>query len=333
VSSTVRRRPTILDIAAAAGVSKSLVSLALRGDAGVSDATRDRIVDIAERLGYRSNAVARALVQGRTATVGAVATELANPYHSEVIGGVERAAEHLGFDVLISHGRRDPKRIVHRIERMLELNLDAIVVVSSWAPREVLRSAARHVPIVVVGRMPEPVAGVDSIVSDDEAGARAAVEHVLASGYRTVGFATSSHRPAALAREAGYRAAVRNRSPMRVVDVSADSGDGAIARMLDHAGRPDAVIANNDVTAVRIMDAALDRSLRIPHDLAIVGYDDTTLARLVRPALTSVDQPNDEIGRIAMGMVKERLGGRTTDRHEIVRPRLVVRASSQRETR
>lgn len=328
MSSTLRRRPTILDIAAAAGVSKSLVSLALRGDAGVSDVTRNRIVGIADQLGYRSNAVARALVQGRTATVAAVATELANPYHSEVIGGVERAADDLGFDVLISHGRRDPARIVHRIERMLELNLDAIVIVSSWAPRDVLVSAARHVPIVVVGRMPEPVDGVDSIVSDDEGGARAAVEHLLALGHRSIAFATSSHRPAALARQAGYRAAVRDHAPMRVVDVSDDPGD-AIARFLDDLGRPDAVIANNDVTAVRIMDAALDRSLRIPHDLAIVGYDDTTLARLVRPALSSVDQPNDEIGRIAMGMVQERLSGRTVDRHETVRPRLVVRASSQ----
>ena len=103
----------------------------------------------------------------------------------------------------------------------------------------------------------------------------------------------------------------------------------SIGRLLDDAARPSAILANNDVTAVRVMDSALDRGLAIPHQLAIVGYDDTVLASLVRPTLTSVDQPNDDIGRIAMEMVEERLSGRVHDRHEIIAPSLVVRASSR----
>lgn len=324
-------RPTILDVARAAGVSKSLVSLALRGDAGVSESTRQRITDVAMALGYRSNAVARALVQGRTSLIGAVATELANPYHSEVIGGIERAADDVGLDVLIAHGRRDPMRVTQRIERMLELNVDGIVVVSSWADPEILQQASRHIPVVVVGRMPERVAGVDTIVSDDAGGTASAVEHLLEQGFESIGFVSSSQRPAARAREDGYVQALRGRqshAPL-VVELGSDVS-AAIAHFLDRTDRPSAIIANNDVTAVRVMDAALDRSLVVPEQLAIVGYDDTVLATLVRPQLSSVDQPNDDIGRIAMTMIDERLSGRTVDRHDVVAPSLVVRASSMR---
>ncbi len=324
------RRPTILDVAREAGVSKSLVSLALRGDSGVSDSTRLRIAEAAATLGYRSNAVARALVQGRTSLIGAVATELTNPYHSEVIGGIERAADELGFDVLISHGRRDPTRITQRVERMLELNVDGIVVVSSWADPEVLRQASRHAPVVIVGRMPDQVSGVDTIVSDDRGGAAAAVEHLLEQGFESLTFVSSSQRPAAIARQEGFVQALAHHHAVRarVADVSADTVT-SIGRLLDDAARPSAILANNDVTAVRVMDSALDRGLAIPHQLAIVGYDDTVLASLVRPTLTSVDQPNDDIGRIAMEMVEERLSGRVHDRHEIIAPSLVVRASSR----
>lgn len=331
MTTTPFHRPTILDVARAAGVSKSLVSLALRGDAGVSETTRQRISEVAATLGYRSNAVARALVQGRTSLIGAVATELANPYHSEVIGGIERAADDLALDVLIAHGRRDPRRVTQRIERMLELNVDGIVVVSSWADPVILQQASRHTPVVVVGRMPERVHGVDTIVSDDEGGAAAAVEHLIEQGFEKIGFVSSSQRPAALARQAGFVNAMveRGQRAGHVFDVSSDPG-AAIGRLLDSASRPTAIVTNNDVTAVRVMDAALDRSLVIPGDLAIVGYDDTTLATLVRPALSSVDQPNDDIGRVAMAMVEERLSGRVVDRHEVVSPTLVVRASSRR---
>lgn len=329
VTHTTVRRPTILDVARVAGVSKSLVSLALRGDGGVSEATRQRITAVANDLGYRSNAVARALVQGRTSLIGAVATDLANPYHSEVIGGIERAADEAGFDVLIAHGRRDPQRVTARIERMIELNVDGIIVVSSLADPLVLHDVVRHAPIVVVGRMPTAVSAIDSIVSDDEGGVAAAVAHLLESGYGSVGFASASHRPAAQARLDGYLSALGAPHRARTYDLTGDTA-AAIASMLTAPDRPDAIIANNDVTAVTIVDAALDRSIGIPDQLAVVGYDDTALASLVRPSLTSISQPNDEIGRLAMAMLSERFAGRVDDRHEVIAPTLVVRGSSQR---
>lgn len=311
-------------------MSKSLVSLALRGDTGVSDSTRQRIAAEAARLGYRHNAVARALVQGRTSLIGAVATDLSNPYHSEVVTGIENAAEEGGYSVLIGHGRRDRERVTRRVESMIELNVDGIIVVSSWADPLVLRAASRHVPVVVVGRMPERVDGIDTIVSDDAHGMSAAVRHLVDNGYVDIAFVSSSTRPAAEARRRGFLSAIGSAEGAvtgRAVELASPGDTPSIERLLD-ADCPSAIIANNDVTAVRVMDVALDRGIRIPDDLAVVGYDNTMLAELVRPGLTSIDQPNDEIGQLAMRLITERMEGRAEDRHEVIAPHVIVRASS-----
>lgn len=326
------RRPTIIDVARAAGVSKSLVSLALRGDTGVSEATRARIAGIAEQLGYRSNRLARSLVQGRTALFGAITTDLGNAYYTEILSGVEAAAEQAGFGVLIGQGRRDAARLASRLDDLIGLNVDGIVVISSRVDPRVLASAATRLPIVVVGRMPDAVPGVDTVTSDDAAGAFAATTHLLAAGHSRIAFTTSSDRPAARARCSGYEAAMRAADALPLV-IAADNPQDLEIRVRDMlsgpaVARPTAVVASNDLTAVAVLDAAIDLGLDVPGDLAVVGYDNTALASLVRPRLSSVDQPSDSIGQLCVDMLRERLAGRSTDRHEVLAPTLVVRASS-----
>jgi DNA-binding LacI/PurR family transcriptional regulator len=316
-------RPTIVDVARAAGVSKSLVSL--RGDPGVSEATRSRIAEIAEQLGYRSNRLARSLVQGRTGLIGAIATDLGNAYYSEILSGVEVAAESAGFGVLIGQGRRDAGRLASRLDDLVGLGVDGVIVISSRVDPRVLTAAAGRVPVVVVGRMPEVVPGVDTVTSDDAAGAFAATSHLLESGHGRIAFVTASGRPASRARRSGYEAAMRGAGaaahPLIVAVDDPHDLDGRVRDLLGGASasaapRPTAVVASNDITAVVVAD------------LAVVGYDNTALASLVRPRLSSVDQPSDSIGQLCVDMLRERLAGRTTDRHEVLAPTLVVRASS-----
>jgi DNA-binding LacI/PurR family transcriptional regulator len=323
-------RPTIVDVAKAAGVSKSLVSLALRGDSGVSEATRIRIAGVADQLGYRSNRLARSLVQGRTALFGAITTDLGNAYYTEILSGVEVAAENAGFGLLIGQGRRDAGRLASRLDDLIGLNVDGIVVVSSRVDPRVLASAASRMPIVVVGRMPDVVPGVDTVTSDDEAGAFAATSHLLGAGHRRIAFATASSRPAARARRAGYESAMRGAGADALILVADDLGDLElrVRGVLGGGPRPTAVVASNDLTAVTVLDAAIDLGLDVPGDLAVVGYDNTALASLVRPRLSSVDQPSDSIGQLCVDLLLERLAGRSTDRHEVLAPALVVRASS-----
>jgi DNA-binding LacI/PurR family transcriptional regulator len=323
--SATRARPTLLDVAAAAGVSKSLVSLALRGDPGVSAATRERIVAVADRLGYRPSLSARALKQGRSMLLGAVISSLDNPYHTEIVASVEDAAEAAGLSVVLAHGSRGRGRLGDRVDQLLDLGVDGLVVVSSWVAEPVLVAAARRAPVVVVGRTAEPVAGIDSVNNDDERGAGLVVDHLRAQGHERIVHVNGSRRPAGLARRRGYEDAMRAAGlggEARVVGPE----PAALAGLLDDGTT--AVFARNDVEACDVLDHALDAGRSVPADLAVVGYDDTMLARRARPRLTSVQQQREVMGSRAVALLTERLGGRTDDVHEVLEPRLVVRASS-----
>ncbi|MBD5784689.1 LacI family DNA-binding transcriptional regulator [Cellulosimicrobium terreum] len=317
------------DVAARAGVSKSLVSLALRGDPGVGDRTRERIRLIADDLGYRSNTLARGLVQGRTMLLGVVISSLENPYHTEIVEGVEEAAAGQGLAVLLVHGSRNRSRLAQHLDTLLGLNVDGLVVISSWLDEDQLATAARRAPVVMVGRSSAPVQGIDSVNNDDETGADLAVSHLVARGSARIVHVTSGTRPAALARRSGYEAAMsRHGLAGSIRVVSRD--DGPLEAALDRALADgyDAVFARNDVEAFDVLDHGLDRGLRVPGELAVVGYDDSALARRTRPRLTSVNQPRQEMGARAVALLAERIAGRTTDRHEVLRPTLTVRGSS-----
>ncbi|QHC02265.1 substrate-binding domain-containing protein [Epidermidibacterium keratini] len=320
----------MVDVASRAGVSKSLVSLALRGDPGVGAATRERIVQVAEEIGYRPHVLARALRERRTRRVGVILASLDNPYHTEVAAAVEDAAEKAQLSVLLAHGKRTSGQMEERINALLDLNLDGIVVVSSWAPPEMLQAAARRAPVVMIGRSTEAVDGIDSVNNDDEAGAALAVDHLAAAGHSKILHVNSSPRPAGLARRQGYEAAMRAHGLEAHIRVTSRGPDGALEPDLAAALAEgyDAVFARNDVEAADVLDYAWDHDIAVPDELAVVGYDDSMLARRTRPRLTSVHQPRADMGARAVELLLERIDGRSEDYHEVHAPRLVVRESA-----
>lgn len=316
------RRPTIVDVARAAGVSKSLVSAALRSEPGVSADSRDRILAAAEELGYRTNGWAQRLVSGRSDLVGVLLTDLRNAYQTDVVNGIEDAAHEAGFDVILSHGRRDPALLRARLRGLIDLGVDAVIAVTGHLDANDLAAAARRVPVVVVGR-PESVPDEAGWVrNDDESGARLALDHLHERGHERIAFVHGSARPASRARRDTYRALVTD---PREFDAS---GHG-IAQLLDEAkrGPVSAAFATNDRIAATILAEAADRGVRVPEDLAVVGYDNTELATLVRPRLTSVDQPRTAMGADATGQALAMLLGEEPQRH-VAEPTLVVRESS-----
>jgi len=316
------RRPTIVDVARAAGVSKSLVSAALRGERGVSAASRSRILAAADELGYRSNGWAQRLVSGRSSLVGVLLTDLRNAYQTDIVNGIEDAAAAAGFDVVLSHGRRDRELLRERLAGLTALGVDAVIAVTGHLDADDLAALADRVPIVVVGRPASVPDAAGWIRNDDETGARLAVAHLQERGHDRIAYVHGSSRPASIARRDAYRALV---AEAREYDVH----DDGIARLLDAvaAGGPTATFAANDRIAAQIVAEAIDRGIRVPHDLAVVGYDNTELADLIRPGLTSVDQPRGEMGAAAMAQALGLLDGGVPER-EVVSPTLVVRGSS-----
>jgi DNA-binding LacI/PurR family transcriptional regulator len=337
-----RRRPTIRDVAERAGVSKSLVSLVMRGEPLVREDKRRRVQQAAAELGYRTNWAARSLSAVRSGTVGVLAADLRNPWSMEVAEAVGQALEEAGLTTLLtsavlpSSAAGRPRLDVGVIGALRDLRVDGLLVVGSVPERARLAKVVADLPVVVVGARAEGLAGADAVRSDDAAGMELVVDHLVARGHRRIAHLGGAGGAVASERAAGYRSAMARHGlageiAVQACDFSEDGGYAAAAALLD-GGRPvTAMAAVNDLAAVGAMSAAADGGLDLPAELAVTGYDDTFLAELRQISLTSVNPDSAGMGELAARRLLERIAA--PDRpgvEQLVAPRLVVRASSAR---
>jgi DNA-binding LacI/PurR family transcriptional regulator len=328
------KTPTIIDVAEAVGVSKSLVSLALANKPGVKEETRQRIIDVAQRMGYRRNQWASALVGGPTRTIGVALTDLSNAYYTDVAIAVEEQAERADYGIVLVHGRRNTKRLAAQLERLVALRVDGIVLVGSWVSSAHLARLADRVPIVVVGRLPDEVPGVDTVRNDDELGARLAVEHLVELGHRRIVHVSRSDRPASIGRRVGYRDAMRAaglESEIRIIGPEhwVRQWDEILETLVTDPNAPTAVFASNDQAAHQVLVSALDAGIKVPNDLAIIGYDNSALSTATRPDLTTIDQPRTLMGEQALDLLLSRMTDTTApQQHLIATPALLARGST-----
>lgn len=320
-------RPTLADVARLARVSPASASMALNDRSGVGHETRLRILAAARELGYRR--------RGRgTGLIGVLPTDLGNPYHTDVIAGIEGYAEQIGLGVVIAHGRRHEDRLEKQLQRLLDLGVDGIIAVTTWLRPAALERAAQIVPVVVIGRMQDAVAGTDTVRNDDAAGAALAVRHLVEEGHRNLAHITMSTRPGPAMRRAGFLTEAHRLGLREHVEViGPDSADQGIELLLRAVRRGDptavtAVFAANDIAAVKVLHRAADLHVPVPEQLSVVGYDSSAVALTVRPHLSSVNQPREEMGRIAAQMLRERWEGRARDTISVVEPVLRVRGST-----
>lgn len=322
-------RPTIISVAERAQVSKSLASRALRGDPGVSVESRRRVAEAAAELGYRLNSAARSLVRGESGIIGVVLNDIGNPHHTDVVLGVEAEAKRRGLRTVIGHGANSPEELERQVTTMMELRVDGIVLVSSWVPRDVLAQTGAELPAVVVAHLDDPPEEVDVVASDDVRGGMAACEHLAAVGCGRIAYVTRSGSATSHARRRGAEQAAQA-AGLEVEVRCFEPGDAGGLRDLVAARRYDGILANNDLTAAELLRLAHEEGVRVPGELALIGYDDTFTARVLSPSLTSVDQPQHAMGTRAVRSVLERQAGRTDPVRAFYEPELVVRRSTAR---
>jgi len=327
------KQPTILDVAERAGVSKSLVSLVMREPERVSEASRQAVLRAAGELGYRPNAVARSLVQRRSRVIGVVLSDLHNPFFADVADGLEEAAFERGYRAMLSSGFLDPKREHGAIEMMLELRVDGLIMLGSMMKVAKIEAMAASLPVALLGRHTRSKA-VDSVGVDDSAGAQKAIDHLVALGHSKIVHIHAGTAAGAPRRRSGYEKAMKRHgldNHIRLVKGAFTESGGAAAmkEILESGDIPTAVFAPNDFAALGAMETIDDAGLAIPGDISLIGYDNLALARLPRIGLTTIGQPREDLGREAVHLVLERLDDdRTTARHVVVPPSLVVRATT-----
>lgn len=322
-------RPTIISVAERAQVSKSLASRALRGEPGVSGESRRRVIEAAEALGYRLNSAARSLVRGESRVLGVILNDIGNPHHTGVVGGVEAEARFHGLGTVIGHGASSAEELERQVNTMIELRVDGLIVVSSWVPTTVLAQVGSELPTAVVAHLDDPPEQVDVIASDDVAGARAACEHLLAVGCRQVAYLTRSTSATSRMRVRGAAETLREAGMVAHVHHSAQ-GDVRGLRDVVSSGGYDGILANNDLTAAELLRLAHEEGVAVPSQLALIGYDNTFTARVLYPALSSVDQPQHQMGTRAVQAILERQAGRAEPLRAFYEPELVVRGSTAR---
>lgn len=327
------KRPTIDDVARHAEVSKSLVSLVVRGDRHVSPERRAAALRAVAELGYRPNAMAQGLVQKRTRIVGVLVSDLNNPFFADVIAGIQSRARSLGYRVLMNTGDRIQQHEDEAIETLLQLRVDGLILGSPMMESAQVVRASKEVAVVVVGR-PARAASVDSVADDDAAGALAVVRHCVSLGHRRIAHIDGGEGAGAMERRRGYEEAMRKLKLQREIRVGRGAyteagGHQGARELLEKRPRPTAIFAANDLAAIGALNAIEESGLRVPQDISLVGYDNTSLAAMRRMSLTTVHQPRHEIGQMAMDLLIERIRGvRIKPRRVVLSPTLVVRSTT-----
>jgi LacI family transcriptional regulator len=330
---------TMREVADTAGVSVATVSRVLSRSRPVSEATERSVLQAVDRLGYRRNIVASSLRRQRTRSVAAVVPHIANPYFPRLLQAIERGLAADEHQLLIADSQDDPAVERERIVALADRQVDGLLLVPC---HELDSAASLHglaLPYVLVDRT---IAGLeaDRVGSDDLAGMRAVVAHLRAGGRRRLAFVGSApDTSTARQRLEAFLAEVGPDAPALLGDYSLDWGRRAASTLLagavpDPDGLPDAVVCGNDLVAIGVVRGLRDAGVELPREVAVTGYDDVGFAEVCDPPLTTVHQPVDAIGEVAVGLLLARAAGADPPAREVrLAPELVIRASTAGGTR
>ncbi|MEU0597923.1 LacI family DNA-binding transcriptional regulator [Streptomyces sp. NPDC006393] len=334
------RRPTLNAVAARAGVGRGTVSRVINGSPKVSARSRAAVEQAIAELGYVPNRAARSLVTRRTDSVALVVPDaetrlFSEPYFSEIIRGVSAGLAGAGMQLLLVLAR-DATEYARLATYLSAQRVDGVLMMAVHSDDTLPdRLEELAVPTVLAGRRSaaEPLGHVRA---DNAGGARVAVEHLLAGGRRAIGTITGPlDMDVARARLDGYREALRDARLTADEDLIApgdfteEGGRAAMRELLRRRPGLDAVFAASDVMASGAVLELRAAGLRVPHDVAVVGFDDSIVARHVDPPLTSVRQPLQEMGRTMAGLLLDEITHRGTGHREVILPtELVVRESA-----
>ena len=331
--------PTLRDVAEAAGVHAATASRALNPSTrGLVNAdTARRVMKVAEQLGYRPNPIARGLKTAKSGTIGLVIPDLTNPLFPPIVRGIEEVLEPAGYSGLIVNTDNDPGREQWQIEHLRARQVEGLIVATARVEHPLMAQLHREgVVMVMVNRRPEGV-DVPSITPDDAAGVELAVRHLAGLGHtRIAHVAGPQSTSTGVSRARAYRAAIRDLGldddPALVTTTdswSEDAGADGLRRLLDDGAEFTAVFAGNDLIALGCYDVFLERGIDCPAEVSVVGFNDMPFLDKLRPPLTTIAIPHQQIGAEAARLLLDSIADPTRPARSVLLPlSLKVRGST-----
>jgi DNA-binding LacI/PurR family transcriptional regulator len=324
---------TLAELAKKAGVSRSLASLALRGEPGVVPKKRALILQIAAELNYVPNAVARSLASKSNRTLGIIVGKITNPFLAYLAQEIDKEARTSSYDVVLSiHGY--PERAAREaVEALVRQRIAGVILVDAPTEPENIRKIADLVPTIYVGRDLASI-GVDSVSTDDFLGARMAIEHLISRGHCKIAHLSGGKGAGADRRMQGYKASMREGGLKPWVvpgEFSIDSGAAGAEHVLAHQRGCTAIFASNDLMAIGAINHLISNGLRVPEDMCVVGFDDMPLASSATLSITTLSQPVRSIASESIGRLLKRIGNINDPPQTIlIAPTLAIRQSTGR---
>ena len=319
------------DVAALAGVSHQTVSRVVNGFGSIRPETRDRVQAAIAELGYRRNVAARTLATSRSRAIGVLAPAVTDYGPTSTVQGIEVAARAAGYHSLVTTAAHDRESIISGLGFLLDQAIEALVVI---APQQRVLEALLELDITLpIATLQAVELGSGTVVSvDQSSGARLVMTHLLGLGHRRIQhIAGPIEFLEAAARRTSYEAALNAAglpTPEVIVgDWTAESGYRAASRL---APETTAVFSGNDQMALGLIHGLVDLGRRVPHDISVVGFDDVPEARFYLPALTTVRQDFEQVGRVAVEALIRQIEGGPTEHIAPLEARLIVRESTAR---
>lgn len=331
--------PTLRDVAEVAGVHPATASRALNpATRGLVNAdTARRVIKVAEQLGYQPNPIARGLKTAKSGTIGLVIPDLTNPLFPPIVRGIEDVLEPAGYSGLIVNTDNDPSREQAQVDRLRSRQVEGLIVATARTEHPLLEELHRQgVPMVMVNRRPHNV-DVPSITADDAAGVELAVRHLAGLGHRRIAhLAGPPSTSTGIVRSRAFTAAIHElgleEDPELVVCASywsESAGADALRALIDSGTEFTAVVAGNDLIALGCYDVFRERGIACPEELSVVGFNDMPFLDKLRPPLTSVATPHQQIGAEAARLLLEAIADPDRPARSVLLPlSLAVRGST-----
>jgi len=324
----------IKDVADAAGVSTATVSRVLADKPHVRPEVKKRVLEVVQKLNYRPNRVAQNLRSNTSKIIALVISDIENPFFQRVSRAVEDAAYELGYSVMLCNTDENPDKEKTSLNLLRDENVAGVILSPTrQAIERFSESTPFNIPMVVIDRHVSNWA-VDNVLIDNVNSAYAITSHLLEHGYHRIGGIFGIGSTTGQERREGFIRALKdhdiksNTELIKYTNPREENGFSTASNLLDMEERPQAILTSNSMLAAGVLLAIRERKLRIPNDIALASFDDTTWAQLLEPALTVIKQPTYEIGRTAAELLIKRIQEPTRSNREVVlKTKLIIRQS------